>query len=84
MIVLIATALCASVDMLGGRTPGATTDNVMGGQSSAWVSTDGVMGGQSSGTVSVGDAVTFEGSVSTVGGGFAYVTLNGGSTMDIS
>ena len=83
----LSTVLCASVvDMLGGQTPGVTTDNVMGGQSSAsaYVSTDQVMGGSSSGTVNVGEAVTFEGTVNTNGGGFAYVTLDGGTVMDIS
>ena len=73
------------VDMLSGRTVGTTTDNVMGGRSSASVTTDNVMGGSSSGTVDVSaSSITFQGAVDTNGGGFAYVTLGGGGTMDLA
>ena len=63
----------AAVDMLSGRNTYVTLDRVMGGQSSA------------TGTATAdGSSIVFEGSVSTQGGGFAYMTFSGGSSMDLT
>ena len=59
--------------MLAGRSSRVTLDGVMGGKSTA------------SGTaVSSDGSITFTGSINTNGGGFAYMTMLGGQTMDLS
>ena len=62
-----------SLDMLAGRTPRYTVDGVMGGRSNAQGAAAGSDG-----------SITFAGSISTDGGGFAYMTLLGGDTMDLT
>ena len=67
---LVTTVL--GVDMLAGRSPAVTVDGVMGGRSNA------------QGTVDSTQSISFQGRVNTNGGGFAYITLSGGLSMDLS